>query len=150
MVDSHHVKSGNILYDKSTGFEVFRRFSNWGRDEGSFQDWTASDPAAPVMEKALAEQYELVERSERRVVMRAVTADGLEVTRTLELDDSDGTLAVELTLRNTGTELLPPHVKLHPEMSTHGEERPEIWVKRGGTWSPTDMTWLYDGSVASG
>ncbi len=138
------------LYDKSTGFEVFRRFSNWGRDEGSFQDWTASDPAAPVMEKALAEQYELVERSERRVVMRAVTADGLEVTRTLELDDSDGPLAVELTLRNTGTELLPPHVKLHPEMSTHGEERPEIWVKRGGTWSPTDMTWLYDGSVASG
>lgn len=120
---------------KPTGAELLNGFARYGAGPGTFEEWV-STPGRP--EGPPAETYEVVERSTRHLVLRATTSDGLEIRRRMSLPEGVAPLQIETTLSNPTSGPLPGNLKLHPEFSTLGTGRPEIWFAAGGQWRHMD------------
>lgn len=123
---------GTILrwQDKKLGVELLRGYQIYGRKPGLWQDWSIGGGQP---ERAIAESYAAINRSNNAVTLRATLANGVTIDRTMTLNGD--ALEVSLTRTNPTATAQTAGVKMHPEFWTQGENRPEVWTSDGAKWS---------------
>ena len=126
---------GSIIrwYDKQHKLELLRGFQGYGTVPGTWEDWST---APGMVQRPVADRYDVLNRTDTSVTLRARLDSGAVVERTLTL--TDDAVAVALTFINESDGPLRPNLKVHPEFFTQGLQRPEIWGEKAGQW--TDLT----------
>lgn len=126
--------SGSIVrwYDRQLDADYLKGYEWGGMGRGTWQDWADRNASG---ESPAAGSYEVIEHSERRLVLEATT-DGMRIRRVMELGEGDGPLEVTLTVTNESDAPTHIRVKSHPEFYCQQRRSlPEIWMNTDGEWT---------------
>ncbi len=136
--------------DLASGHEFFKGYRQPLSGQGGFEDWTLMNPADPMKEAVVADEYAVVEETADGLVLEAELEDGLVLRRRVSLPAGDAPLEVRVEVRNAGDTPVRPWVKIHPEFWLPRAEAPELWVERHGVWECEGLHYVLDGTVGVG
>lgn len=135
------------FHDKQRGIDLLRGYQAPLSGDDMLQEWSIMDPRDPHIEEVAAESYERLDGEPGSVTVQAKLENNLMITRRMRLDENG--LQVALELSNSGSDLVTPRVKLHPEFAYDGKRPPEIWLYRDGAWSRQPLHFITEDEIAA-
>lgn len=134
--------------DKASGVELLQGYEEGSDLHGTIEEWNVAQKEGKE-ESWVAKAWEVREQSDAKAVFGATMADGLQLEKTIMLDET-GAMHYTLWMHNPTNAPLQPNVKIHPEFTARLPQRPEVWVERDGSWSQVKAEELNEAPIAGG